>query len=158
MALDRWIAVFFLTVSIIYGYAAFNYELLPFERNMAFLPNTMPMALSVIGALLSLVLLLAPRGDEADEPGDNIDVRRLREYKLGQAVMLLIAMALFAVLLRPLGFIAATTLFLVGSGMLLGERKFHLLIPIALGGALLIWYLVQELLGIFLRPWPGFLS
>lgn len=158
MALDRWIAVFFLAVSIIYGYAAFNYELLPFERNMAFLPNTMPMALSVVGALLSLVLLLAPGGDEADEPGDNIDVRRLRDYKLGQAVMLLIAMVLFAVLLRPLGFIAATTLFLVGSGMLLGERKFHLLIPIALAGALLIWYLVQELLGIFLRPWPGFLS
>ena len=61
MALDRWIAVFFLTISIVYGYAAFNYELLPFERNMAFLPNTMPMALSVVGALLSLVLLLALR-------------------------------------------------------------------------------------------------
>ena len=141
-----------------YGYAAFTYELLPFERNMAFLPNTMPMALSVIGALLSLVLLLAPKDSDADEPGDNIDVRRLREYKLGQAIALLVAMVLFALLLRPLGFIAATTLFLVGGGVLLGERKYHLMIPIALAGALLIWYLVQEVLGIFLRPWPGLFS
>ena len=30
-------------------------------------------------------------------------------------------------------------------------------IPIAVTGAFVIWYLVQELLGIFLRPWPGFI-
>ena len=39
-----------------------------------------------------------------------------------------------------------------------GERKFHLLVPIAIATAGLIWYLVQETLGIFLRPWPAFFS
>ncbi|NNF77342.1 MAG: tripartite tricarboxylate transporter TctB family protein, partial [Rhizobiales bacterium] len=47
MALDKWIAMFFLLFCIIYGYASFTYPLLPFERNMAFLPNTMPMVLGV---------------------------------------------------------------------------------------------------------------
>ena len=49
MALDKWIAVFFLVVCVIYGYAAYTYPLLPFELNMTFLPNTLPMVLSVLG-------------------------------------------------------------------------------------------------------------
>ena len=34
-------------------------------------------------------------------------------------------------LLRPIGFLAATALFIAGSSVVLGERKFHILIPIA---------------------------
>ena len=32
MALDKWIAVIFLVISIMYGYASYTYPLLPFER------------------------------------------------------------------------------------------------------------------------------
>ncbi len=60
MKLDKWIAVLFLLFSLIYGYTAFSYELLPFERNMTFLPNTMPIVLSVFGAILAMVLIFAP--------------------------------------------------------------------------------------------------
>ena len=67
-------------------------------------------------------------------------------------------MILYALLLRPIGFLAATSLFIAGSSIVLGERKFHVLIPIAVVTAVAIWYLVQETLGIFLRPWPAFLS
>ena len=158
MALDRWIAVFFLTVSIIYGYAAFNYELLPFERNMAFLPNTMPMALSVIGVVLSLLLVLAPRAKSSEGDLGDIDLETVRSFKLGQAFGLAAAMVLYAVLLRPIGFLAATTLFIAGSAFVLGERKFHILVPVAVVTAVGIWYLVQETLGIFLSPWPSFLE
>ena len=58
--------------------------------------------------------------------------------------------------MRGIGFIAATTCFLAGGSFILGERKYHLLLPIAVFTAFFIWYLVQELLGIFLRPWPWF--
>jgi putative tricarboxylic transport membrane protein len=67
-------------------------------------------------------------------------------------------MVLYAVLLRPIGFIAATSLFIVGSSVLLGERKLWLLIPVALVATYLVWYLVQQTLGIYLRPWPGFIG
>ncbi len=160
MALDKWIAAFFLAGSVVYGYAAFNYPLLPFERNMSFLPNTLPMVLSVLAALLSLVVLLTPRG-EPDKDGDvlgTIDLAKFAEYKVGQALMLVGAMILYALALRPIGFIAATTLFLAGTGWILGERKYHIMIPVALAGALFVWYLVQEALGIFLRPLPWFLT
>ena len=158
MTLDRWIAVFFLVVSIVYGYASFNYPLLPFERNMAFLPNTMPMVLSVISILLCLILILVPRPDSGKKDSGNIDVSALGQYHVGKALALLLAMVLFALTLRPFGFILSTSLFLTGSAMVLGERNFKLLVPIALFGAFFIWYLVQEMLGIFMRPWPGIFS
>ena len=160
MALDKWIAVVFLLIVIIYGYASYTYRLLPFERNMVFLPNTMPLALSGLGIFLSLIIILSSK-KSVDADGDvlgGIDVSRLRDYKIGQAVGLLAAMVLYALALRPVGFLAATTLFLVGTGWILGERKPLVMILAVLTGAGLVWYLVQEALGIFLRPLPWFMS
>jgi putative tricarboxylic transport membrane protein len=158
MALDRLIALIFLIISLVYGYAAFNYPLLPFERNMPFLPNTLPIALSMLGALVSLFIAVSPRRAGADDELGTIDLETVKGFKLGQTFGLVGAMVLYAVLLRPIGFLAATTLFLAGSGFLLGERKFHVMIPIAVFTSASIWYLVQETLGIFLRPWPSFLG
>ncbi len=159
MKLDKWIAVLFLLLCLIYGYTAFTYELLPFERNMAFLPNTMPRTLSVLGGILALVLIFAPEtaSDGGAEQG-NLEVSKLRQYKLGQAMALLVLMVLYALALRPIGFIASTALFLSGGSFILGERRYPVMIPIALTGAFTIWYLVQEILGIFLRPWPWFIA
>ena len=160
MALDKWIAVVFIVISVVYGYSAFTYPLLPFERNMSFLPNTMPMVLSVLGILFALIIILTPK-PKADPEGEalgDISVSRLHEYKVGQALALIGAMILYALALRPIGFIGATTLFLVGTGWILGERKLHIMIPVALVGTGLIWFLVEQALGIFLRPLPWFLS
>lgn len=158
MALDRAIALIFLVISLVYGYAAFNYPLLPFERNMPFLPNTLPMALAVMGALVSLFIAVSPRRTGAGEELGTIDLETVKGFELGKAFGLVAAMVLYALLLRPIGFLAATTLFLAGSGFLLGERKLHIMLPIAVVTAASIWYLVQETLGIFLRPWPSFLA
>ncbi len=158
MALDKWIAAIFIVIALVYGYAAYTYPLLPFERNMAFLPNTMPMVLSVLGVVFALIILLTPGAKaEGDALGD-IDYARLREYKVGQALSLIGAMILYALALRPFGFIASTVLFLVGTGWILGERKLHIMILVASVGTGSIWFLVQQALGIFLRPLPWFIS
>ncbi len=159
MKLDKWIAVLFLLLCLIYGYTAFTYELLPFERNMSFLPKTMPMTLSVLGGILALVLIFAP--ETAPDDGEvlgTIEVSKLRQYKLGQAIVLLLAMVAYALALRPIGFMASTVLFLAGGSFILGERRYLIMIPIAVTGAFGIWYLVHEMLGIFLRPWPWFIA
>jgi putative tricarboxylic transport membrane protein len=159
MKLDKWIAVLFLLLCLIYGYTAFTYELLPFERNMSFLPNTMPITLSVLGGILALVLIFAPETTPDDgEVLGTIEVSKLRQYKLGQAIVLLLAMVAYALALRPIGFMASTVLFLAGGSFILGERRYLIMIPIAVTGAFGIWYLVQEMLGIFLRPWPWFIA
>jgi putative tricarboxylic transport membrane protein len=152
--LDRWLALLFLIICLIYGVAAFNFPLLPFERNMSFLPNTLPKALSVLGAAIALIILLSPRSSTTDEEGI-ITLEEVKNFELARAISLLVAMVLYAILLRPIGFLAATILFIVGTSVALGERKFYFLIPIATIAAFLVWYLVQQTLGIYLRPWPA---
>lgn len=162
MTLERAIAGIFVVVCLVYGYTAFvvmEAGLLPFERNMTFLPNVLPKWLSVIGAVVGVAVLVQSgpgAGADAEGESDGIDVRRLRQYKLGQAVLLLVFMVAYALLLRPVGFVATTTLFLVLASAALGERRFAVLVPVSVLAAFLIWYLVQQVLGIFLRPWPWF--
>lgn len=161
MTLDRAIAGLFVLLCLIYGYTAFvpmEAGLLPFELNMVFLPNTMPKWLSVLGVLVGSIVVIqsSPKPDTEIDPSE-IDYRNMRQYKLAQALFLLALMVAYALLLRPIGFLTATTLFLAVGSMILGERKYIVLIPVTVFTAFLIWYLVQEVLGIFLRPWPWFI-
>ena len=54
------------------------------------------------------------------------------------------------------GFISVIAYLAMG-GVVLGERKIYFLIPITALATVIIWYLVQGVLGIFLRPLPFFL-
>ncbi len=161
MTLDRVIAGIFLLICLIYGYTAFvtmEANLLPFELNMTFLPNTMPKWLSVLGVIVALAVIVqsGPKDSEAIDASE-IDYRNLGQYKLGQALLLIGLMIAYALLLHPVGFLLATTIFLVGGSIILGERRYTLLFPVSISTAFIIWYLVQEVLGIFLRPWPWFI-
>ena len=59
--------------------------------------------------------------------------------------------------LYPIGFITSTIVFLTAGAVILGERKVHIALLVSAIAAFSIWYLVQEVLGIFLRPWPWFM-
>jgi len=163
MALDRWIALIFIAFCCIYGYAAFftmDHLLPPFMQRNPVWPSTFPKMLSVMGAVVGLVVLFGVEGSkaDADPSATDINYRNLGQYKVGQALVLLGLMIAYALLLRPAGFLLATTGFLVAGSAVLGERKFHVMIPVALLATVGVWYLVQEVLGIFLRPFPFILG
>ncbi|MDB9945677.1 tripartite tricarboxylate transporter TctB family protein, partial [Ascidiaceihabitans sp.] len=75
-----------------------------------------------------------------------------------QALFLLGLMVAYALCLRPVGFLGSTMFFLIAGSVVLGERRWFIMIPVAAFASGGIWYLVQEVLGIFLRPWPFFLG
>ena len=161
MALDRWIALVILGICLAYGYAAFftmDAALPPFMKRNPIWPSTFPKVLSVLAILTSLVILLglekAPQSDKTPD----IDYRRLGDYNIGQAIALLLLMVAYALLLRPAGFLLATVGFLTIGAVILGERKFYILIPVAAVATGIVWYLVQVVLGIFLRPFPFFMG
>ncbi len=164
MALDRWIALIFVTFCCIYGYAAFftmDQLLPPFMQRNPVWPSTFPKVLAVLGIIVGLVVLFGIEKSDADakEPSaTDINYRKLHEYKIGQATMLLGLMVLYALMLRPAGFLISTTVFLVAGSAILGERKFQIMIPVGVAATLFVWYLVQEMLGIFLRPFPFFMG
>ncbi len=159
MALDRWIALVLLGICLVYGYAAWftmDDALAPFMRRNPIWPSTFPKVLAIVGMIASFLILLGIEKDD-ETPGD-IDYRRLTDYKLGQAIILLALMVAYALCLRPLGFLCATTAFLVLGSFTLGERSWHLMLPISITATVIVWYLVQQVLGIFLRPLPMFMG
>lgn len=159
MALDRWVAFVILCAAMAYGYAAFftmDALLPPFMQRNPIWPSTFPKVLAVLAVLTSLIILLGFEKSPETTTEPDIDYRRLGDYKLGQALVLLGLMVAYALLLRPAGFLLATGAFLTCGALTLGERKLHVLLPVATLASFVVWYLVDEVLGIFLRPWPIF--
>ena len=159
MALDRWIALILLGICIIYGYAAWftmDAQLAPFMRRNPIWPSTFPKVLSILSIVASSIILL---GLEKGEPkiGD-IDYRRLGDYHLWQALLLLGLMVVYALSLRPIGFLIATSGFLILGSYILGERKWLIMVPIAAVATGFVWYLMQQVLGIYMRPLPWFIG
>lgn len=156
MALDRWIALVLLGICLAYGYTAWftmDEGLAPFMRNNPIWPSTFPKVLSVLATTACLVILLGLEKSEV-KIGD-IDYRRLWEYHLGQALILLALMVVYALLLRPAGFLFSTSAFLFLGSLTLGERRWFVMATVSLIATFIVWYLVQEVLGIYMRPLPG---
>jgi putative tricarboxylic transport membrane protein len=159
MALDRWVALVLLGICLTYGYTAWfmmDGALPPIMKRLAVWPSSFPKVLSIAGIILSLIVLLGI--EKGEEKVGDIDYRRLHEYKLGQALALLGLMVAYAILLRPAGFLLATSGFLIGGSVILGERRWIVMIVVSAIATFGIWYLVQEVLGIFLRPLPFFMG
>lgn len=158
MALDRWIALILLGICLTYGYTAWftmDDGLAPFMRRNPVWPSTFPKVLSVFGSVAAFIILLGL--EKGEEKIGEIDYRRLHEYKLGQALLLLGLMVVYALCLRPIGFLISTASFLLLGSFILGERKWHIMLLIALSATFVVWYLVQEVLGIYMRPLPAFI-
>ena len=160
MALDRWIALVFVLIFLIYGYTAFfgmDHLLAPIMRRNPVWPSTFPKILSVSGLIISMVVLLNFE-KSSNVIGDDMSLSKWRQYKLLEAVLLILGMIFYAVFLRNLGFIAATFLFLFLGGVLLGERRYLLSLVISATSSYGIWYLVDSVLGIYMTPYPQFVK
>ena len=160
MALDRWIALVIGLVFVIYGHTAFfgMDDLLPpiLKRNPIW-PSTFPKILSVVGVLAAVAVAVNIE-KSAKQVGDDMDISKWRQYKLFDAAMLIAGMIIFALTLRSLGFLTSTFLFLSLGGVLLGERRYILLVVVSAAASYGIWYLVDSVLGIYMTPYPAFIS
>ena len=156
MALDRWIALILLGICMAYGYTAWftmDAQLAPFMQRNPIWPSTFPKVLSILGMIASLIILFGL--EKGEQKIGEIDYRRLGDYHIGQALLLLGLMVVYALALRPIGFLIATSGFLILGSFILGERKWHVMVPIAAVATIFVWYLVQQVLGIYMRPLPG---
>ncbi len=161
MSLDRYIALVFVLLCLVYGHTAFitmDQGLPPFMQLNPIWPSTFPKVLSVLGVLVGTSVLLGIEKSDHTAESAEINYRKLTEYRIGQALALLSLMAVYAVMLRPAGFIVSTVLFLMTGSAILGERRWIIMSAIASIASVFIWYLVDQVLGIFMRPLPAFLS
>ncbi len=146
---DRIGALLLLAFSIFYGVRTLYIPLLPFQADAAFTARSMPWALSVLGVVLSLVLL-ARRGD-----GARIDAAGFQWRRAGFLCALMVA---YGLTVRPAGFLISTSLFLIGGFVILGERRVWLILVASVPIVVFFWVLMTQFLGVFIEPWPEFLK
>ena len=154
MTRDRVSALFFLALSIAYGVIAQDIpQLVIFgAANEVMTPSTLPTALAVLGAVIAFLMLVLPAPPAP--PGEMVDrgFRSWRHLDWLRIAGLMVAMAAYAWMLSRLGFITATSLFLIAGFFLLGERRLSVLFGASVPVVVAFWVLLTQLLGIYLTP------
>ncbi|MGL4614738.1 MAG: tripartite tricarboxylate transporter TctB family protein [Shewanella sp.] len=140
-------SLLFIAVFTGYGVLAWQIPLLPFEEFEVVTSSTMPKIYASMGLMFSLFCLVAVllKGNTLQQGG-----AQLTKAALQQTAALMVLMVLYAAGLEPLGFIAATFLFLVAGFWLMGERRFKILLLASVPVVLLFWVLMTQVLGIYL--------
>lgn len=145
MTRDRLSALVFLALSLGYGALALRIELFPGSEDELFTARTLPLGLAAAGAVVSfLMIVLPPRG--TGKPAS------LAGLNWGKVAVLCGLMAFYGATITRLGFVVSTALFLVGGILLLGERRWYVVLGLAVPVALGFWVLLSRLLGIYLEP------
>lgn len=145
---DRIGALVLLAFSIGYGILLFQIPLLPFQRTAAFTAQTLPKALSVMGIVLSIVLFATSKNSAMPD---------VKGYNWLHGLMICALMLIYGFTVRPVGFIISTGLFLILCEYVLGERRWKILIFSTLPVVLFFWFLMNEVLGVYVAPLPEFI-
>lgn len=143
IAKDRIGGLIFLALSLGYGYSITLIPVYPGDEYEVFTAKTLPTALSIIGAFLSLALLVSARNEKKTS---------LPDLDWIIAIKLIALMVAYGVILEPLGFLIATTIFLLSGYWLLGERRKTILFFCSLPLVIFFWYVLTKLLDIYLAP------
>ncbi len=146
---DRIGAIGLLVFFVVYGFLTQNITLLPSQVDTAFTAKTLPTTLTTLGVVGALWLLLFP------------GARRRGLFSAlswSKFLLCLGAMVFYALLLRPVGFVLSTTLLLVSLFTVLGERRLWVALAAAALTTVLFWSLLTFGLGVYLKPWPNFLT
>lgn len=98
-SLDRALGLFFLVLSIAYGWSAYNFPV-PFAGTESVGPSTFPIILAFIIGLSSIYIMLKP-----DQQQEGFEAKAIPEL-----LLTLVILVAYIFLMEPLGFITATAL------------------------------------------------
>lgn len=142
-------ALVILLFSLGYGLLATSIQLSFLSMQETFTARTMPYALSVMGIVLSLAILVLPTVD----PGGK---KSLSEETEGMdwltGILLVVAMFIFGLTMKWLGFILSSIIFLLIGFWILGERRRKLMLFTAIPLVLVLWGIMSKLLGVYIAP------
>ena len=159
--LEKFLALIILIICILYAYTSFitmQANLLPFEKNMTVLPNSLPKVISIFGIIISTFLILKKEEHNSEESISSINLKNVFSFYYGKALSIILLMIIYTLCLRPVGFILSSVLFLFLASFILGERSYIKLAIICLLGTSIIWLLLEKVLGIYMRPFPYILQ
>jgi putative tricarboxylic transport membrane protein len=149
MAREKVGALVMLLFSIAYGLLARQITLTFLAQQETFTSRTMPYALSVIGILLSFLILVLPT---ADESGKKSLAKETAGMDWATAILLVVLMFGYGLIMKWLGFIIASILFLLVGFLILGERRWKRMVLTAVPLVFVLWGIMSMLLGVYIAP------
>ncbi len=155
--LERAIALVIFIIALAYINASFHIRMLPFELRQPFKPNTFPLAIGIMTAVVAfLVAVIPPRATQAgEEKAVAGDAEGWRDFDWKRFFIFFGLMIAYATFLRPAGFLLSTVSFLVLGSLVLKEYRLWMSVPIIVVLTFGLWYLVTQILGIYMPAMPN---
>ena len=140
---SKIISLLFFVFSGFYLYTAHQIQVFSFDENAAFNAKTFPIYLGYSGILFSALYIILP-----ETKPSNVNLKVL-EYK--KTLILVILMVLYGLTILRAGYFLSTSIFLVLSYIVLGERKWIWIFILSFPFVAMFMYLLHGLLNIYLR-------
>ncbi len=137
------ISLLFFFLSAFYLYTAHQIQVFSFDENAPFNAKTFPIYLGYAGMFFSALKLVLP-----DQKSVEVDAKYL-EFK--KTILLVLAVIFYGFTILKVGFFLSTSLFLVFSYYVLGERRWKLILIFSFPFVAIFMYLLHGVLQVYLR-------
>ena len=137
------ISLLFFVLSAFYLYTAHQIQVFSFDENAPFNAKTFPIYLGYAGMFFSALKLVLP-----DQKSVEVDAKYL-EFK--KTILLVLAVIFYGFTILKVGFFLSTSLFLVFSYYVLGERRWKLILIFSFPFVAIFMYLLHGVLQVYLR-------
>jgi putative tricarboxylic transport membrane protein len=142
---DRLSGLVFLALCIAYGVEAQSIQVFWADPDAALTPKTFPTALAWLGGLIAFLMVISPENPEPGHPWP-----QLKRFDWLRVAALLGLMVLYGLALQRLGFLVASTAFLVAGFVLLGERRWWMIAAASLPVVAFFQFSLHGVLGIYI--------
>ena len=139
----KFISLLFLVLSTLYLYSAYNIQVFAFDENAPFNARTFPIYLGYAGIILSLLKIILPEKTKV------IVDHKVLDYK--SIIYLIIVSVIYGAVILKIGYFLSTSLFLISSYYLLGERRWIWMLILSFPFVAIFMYLLHGVLNIYLR-------
>ena len=140
---SKIISLLFFIFSGFYLHTAYQIQVFAFDEGAAFNARTFPIYLGFAGLFFSGLFVILPETNPS-----SVDLKVL-DYK--KTLGLVILMILYGITILKAGFFLSTSIFLVGSYIILGERNWIWIFILSFPFVAIFMYLLHGLLNIYLR-------
>ena len=153
MTKDKVGTLVILAFSIGYGAMALNIPEAPGVEGSGVAPSSLPIALSATGIVACLLILILPVPRRLDRNGGEASfTAAFKGLDWRCAFFLFLLMVGYGLVLKPLGFLISTMLFLCGGFWTMEERRIKLMLLVSIGVTVSFWFILTQLLRIYLEP------
>ena len=145
---DFWSGIMFLVIGLAFVGFAQSYDMGTAQRmGPGYFPTVLGGLLAILGLVISIVAL------RNDEPGGEIE-----RFHFGPLLIVLGAVTLFGLLLRPAGLVAALLVLIGVSAYASHEFRLREIVPLAAFLVVLVLAVFVWGLGLVIPLWPAFVA